>query len=399
MDIQEIIKNNQILATGIGLGGAGVFTYLIKDIPKRLWMLIKRELTTELTLTSANLSFHQTLKYIQNKYKDKNFRKLKLSNGQWGHTKKTILSVGYGMHKIKYKNKNLLIILTKDPNPTSSHNDKETLTISCVGRNRKIYDEFVKDVNKIDEDFTKIKIYKYDECWTYIRDIHKRNIASVFLNKQNKNKIFQAIDNFIKKEDWYLKNGIPYQLGILLYGSPGTGKTLLIKAIASEINYPIYYISPSNLSKLESALSLIADKCIIVVEDIDSSFITHSRANKDQSDLDDNILGGLSGLGLSGVLNALDGLFSSHGRILITTTNHIEKLDAALIRPGRIDLQIEINYIDIEIFQDFILYYFPTSNIDFKLIKIKDNITVAMLQNMLLEEYNDLQILNKIQVL
>ena len=54
-------------------------------------------------------------------------------------------------------------------------------------------------------------------------------------------------------------------------------------------------------------------------------------------------------MSLSGLLNALDGVASQEGRILIMTTNHIEKLDSALIRPGRIDLRLELNYADSEL--------------------------------------------------
>jgi len=393
MDIQQILKDNPILSTGLGLGGAGVLTYLIKDIPKKLFSLLKREASTELILTSMNLSFHEVLKYIQNEYKNKNFRKLKVSNGRWGYDD-TVLSIGYGMHKIKYKNKNFFIDLVRDSSDKNSDRDKETLTIRILGRNRKIFDCFLKDIKNVDNDTNKIKVYRYVDCWEYIRDICKRNINSVFIKKENKNKLLKTLYDFIQKEDWYLKNGIPYQLGILLYGSPGTGKTSIIKAIASEINYPIYYISPTNLSKFENAASKIVDKCIIVIEDIDSSLIANSRKNN--IDVEDSILSELQGIGLSGVLNALDGIFSSHGRILITTTNHIEKLDEALIRPGRIDLKVEIDYIDNEIFKEFILYYFPKSEIDFENVKIKDKISVAMLQNMLLEDKNDLEILKNI---
>ena len=85
----------------------------------------------------------------------------------------------------------------------------------------------------------------------------------------------------------------------------------------------------------------------------------------------------------SDLLNAIDGFFSSHGRILIASTNHIDKLDSALIRPGRIDLKIEIGYITSEILQEFLCNFYPTyKNYEYK---IKNNVTVAQLQGWMLE--------------
>jgi chaperone BCS1 len=83
--------------------------------------------------------------------------------------------------------------------------------------------------------------------------------------------------------------------------------------------------------------------------------------------------------GLSDLLNALDGLISVHSRIIIMTTNHPEKLDPALIRYGRVDHKIELTYISIEVFIDFMETYFEESFNFLKNKKIKHT-TIAELQ-------------------
>ena len=394
--IFETIQNNQLLAAGIGLSGAGIITFWIKDVPRSIYAFLKRELTTELTITSQNLAFHNVLKWIEKNYKNKNFRKLKLTNGRWGWNKSTTTSVGYGLHWIKYNKKFFLINLVKESSNQSEY-DKETLTITKIGRSRKIFDDFIKEVETIDLDVSKTKIYRMEDSWVYIKDHKKRSLNSIFIEKNKKDILINNLSKFINSENWYINNGIPYQLGILLYGAPGTGKTSLIKAIAGYLNYPIYYLSPQKLSKIESAMSTLSDKCIVVIEDIDSNFLTHSRENKNGDTDENNFLKEISSVSLSEILNSLDGMFSAHGRILIATTNHIENLDAALIRPGRIDLKIEIGFVNNEILESFIKNFYKDSNLDFSIINninIKPNISVAMLQNMVLQGNSEKEIID-----
>ena len=395
--IIEVIKNNQLLLTGLGLSGAGIITFWIKDVPYSIFRFLKRELTTELIVTNQNKIFYEILKWIEKNYKNKNFRKLKLTNGKWGYEDDTTTSIGYGKHWIKYKNCLFLIDLNKET-ANQSDRDKEILIMTKLGRSRKIFDEFVKEVSILNQDLNKVKLYKMEDGWHYVKDQCKRKLDSVFIEKYKKDLLIKTLSDFINNEQWYIDNGIPYQLGILLYGAPGTGKTSLIKAIASYLDYSIYYLSPQKLSKIELAMSTLPDKCIVVIEDIDGNAVTHSRTKEPNQNNETNDLSELIKINLSEVLNSLDGMFYAHGRILIATTNHVKKLDEALIRPGRIDLKVEIGYVNTEILKDFIDHFFPNNKIDFNSFKIKSNITVAMLQNMLLQGKNEYEIIDNVKI-
>ena len=347
-NVYGVITNNQILATGLGLSGAGILTFWIKDVPRSIYKLLKRELTTELIITSSNISFHNILKWIEKNYTVKNFRKLKMTNGKWGEDR-TTTSIGYGLHFIKYRTHHFIIELIKDSS-NQTERDRETLIITKMGRGRKVFDEFINEVETLDYDLTKTKLYKMERCWVFIKDQRTRNFDSIFIEKSRLESLLRNLDKFITSEEWYINNGIPYQLGILLYGPPGTGKTSLIKAIAGYLNYSIYYLSPENLGNIELAMCTIADKSLVVIEDIDSNFLTHARSHNHVNKLEDIDINAPS---LSEVLNSLDGMFSSHGRILVATTNHIEDLDPALIRPGRIDLKVNIDYVNKDVLKDF----------------------------------------------
>jgi chaperone BCS1 len=396
-DIYNLLKDNQLLLTGLGLSGAGIITFWLKDVPNKLINLLRRELTTELVLTSRNQIYHDFIFWVDKTYGHKNFRRLKVSNGLWGESR-TVTSFGYGVHFITYKHIPLILTLTKESSNQSQY-DKDSLNITKIGRSRKIFDEMLSMVTTENIDTSKTKIFNMkDHYWDYIRPINKREINSIFIEDTKKQKVLKALDTFISKEEWYIKNGIPYQIGILLYGPPGTGKTSFIKAIAGYLNYSIYYLPADKLYTINEAVSGLPDKCVLVIEDIDSNNATHSRQVKSKRlKQEEDIQDLLQISSLSDILNALDGLFASHGRILIATTNHIEKLDSALIRPGRIDLQIEIGFVNSEILNKFIHNFFPDSNLNIDIINIRPEITVAMLQNMILEGYDAKQIVEQVE--
>ena len=163
----------------------------------------------------------------------------------------------------------------------------------------------------------------------------KRNLNTIYL--ENKNKIFESINVWKNSEEFYRERGIPYKLGILLYGEPGTGKSSLVHAIASELNKDVIVLTAGAI--LNGKLSRYNTACcdtppIIVIEEIDT--IVNSRQNE---------LGEKEKVILSELLNFLDGPSSPDSCVVIATTNHIEKLDPAIIRSGRFDIKIHMGKI------------------------------------------------------
>ena len=163
----------------------------------------------------------------------------------------------------------------------------------------------------------------------------KRNLSTIYL--ENKNKIFESINVWKNSEEFYRERGIPYKLGILLYGEPGTGKSSLVHAIASELNKDVIVLTAGAIlnGKLSRYNVVSCDTApIIVIEEIDT--IVNSRQNE---------LGEKEKVILSELLNFLDGPSSPDSCIIIATTNHIEKLDPAIIRSGRFDIKIHMGKI------------------------------------------------------
>jgi len=399
-NIFSFIQSHEWLMAGLGLGSFGLISFWIKDVPLKLFAFLKKQLTTELIITNYDEVFYELLVFIQHHNQHKKFRTLKLNNGQWGTAKDFELTLGYGVHLIWYKRLFLFINYIKEKDSVATKH-KETIVLTKLGRGRKLFDNMIQDLKDAREKKKdSISFHKMgNDCWYYIRDLKKRAFNTLFIEKQKKDLILTSLNKFINNEEWYINSGIPYQLGILLYGEPGTGKTSLIKCLASYLNYAIYYLSPSKLGTIEKAFSTIAEKSIIVIEDIDTNSIVSKRTSKKcKSHNPGDIFEEFSLLNLSDILNSLDGLGNVHGRILIGTTNHIKTLDKALIRPGRFDLLLELNYVNKEVLKQFFDYYYSKDKINYNTLKLKKNISVAELQQMVLQDFTYKNILKKICV-
>jgi hypothetical protein len=172
--------------------------------------------------------------------------------------------------------------------------------------------------------------------WTVYNKIPKRTLKTIYIDEAIKNKILDDVLNFLKPEveDEYNAFGIPYKKIYLLTGSPGSGKTSLIKALCNEINYNLGMLTitkETTNTTLLNAFKYIDPKSIILIEDIDCLFNKRHATNDNAQ------------ITFSNLINIMDGVLTKSGTIIFITTNHPEKLDSALLRPGRIDMILQIN--------------------------------------------------------
>ncbi|KAI0043678.1 P-loop containing nucleoside triphosphate hydrolase protein [Auriscalpium vulgare] len=254
-------------------------------------------------------------------------------------------------------------------------NGYEMLSISVVARNNSVLKQLVLQAKKEyeAEAVHRIQIYFADSygSWRYTDSRHKRPMSSIVLNPGVKEMLVSDTKDFLKSEKWYADRGIPFRRGYLLYGVPGSGKSSLIHAIAGELMLDIYVVSLSsswiNDSTLTTLMGRVPSRCIVLLEDLDAAFtrsVSRAKDSKDKKKTDNKSdgeeetstpthgrsrraqkskeqLSDVNTLTLSGLLNALDGVAAAEGRILFATTNHLEQLDPALCRPGRMDVWIE----------------------------------------------------------
>jgi len=380
----EYAKEYPFVAGSFSLWFLGAFSYLGKDIPNKMWLCIKKNLTTTVTLSSSSESFHLFLKWYQQEGYAKKGRYVKISNGMYGNDS-MVKSIGYGTHYFWYNSR--LIVLTMNNTAVSgTDRERDDITLVTLGRSHKIFDKIFDQVTEEKLDKHKQVIMKFiEKWWERSSEQRPRKLDSIFLCKGIKEKIEKQLIDFQKREEWSLDHGIPYQLGILLYGPPGTGKSSIIKALANHFRYPMHILSSSRLASLENAMFTLPEKAMIILEDIDTEIATSSRENSKQDVSKKNTL--LSFTNLSDILNAIDGIHSVHGRILIATTNHLDQIDAALLRPGRIDLKIKIDFADNFVVEQFFKSFYPDFNFPDH-FNIRKKISSAYIQNLIL---NNLQ--------
>ena len=158
------------------------------------------------------------------------------------------------------------------------------------------------------------------------------------------------IEKFQASKERYSALGVPYHRGYLFYGPPGTGKTSLVSALAVHFGMSIYAISLTDFhdKTLMKAIHDVPPHSVILFEDVDCMKTGNARldpeewARKQNPEDRDDKAGPLDRLGvtLSGLLNVLDGFHAPENVLFVMTTNKIETLDQALLRPGRIDYRL-----------------------------------------------------------
>ncbi|CAO2828102.1 unnamed protein product [Amaranthus hypochondriacus] len=232
----------------------------------------------------------------------------------------------------------------------------------------KFYDEIIEKKKELNLYTLDCVGGKHQRGWKSVKFKHPFTFDALAMDPEVKKSIINDLNKFIKRKEFYKKIGRAWKRGYLLYGPPGTGKSSLIAAMANYLKFDIYDLqlsSVDNDSALRRLLLSTTNKSILAIEDIDCSLGSTDRqvissnlanqlkvkdmlGNHHELQMDSD-----SKMSLSGLLNFIDGLWSSCGdeRIFIFTTNHKEKLDPALLRPGRMDMHIHMSYLTMPSFK------------------------------------------------
>ena len=344
ISLSELLNNPML----VGLVGATLtagLMYSLKEIPMQLWEYIKWSSTVKITIRGEDDAYQWVSDWFARHKYTQSARRVKVSADS--ETGAITIEPGFGRHLIWEGMRPIWIERSRDEKPGASSINSgakmaarmnESYTIMFLGRSQTRAREML---NKITGQFHKqrgLDVRIWNGWWETTPSRALRPLESVFMNDGMRDVILEDTLNFFQSESWYTQRGIPYHRGYLFHGVPGTGKTSLVKALASHLNRPLCYLRINSVDDdrdLLNAFITAPKNAIILLEDIDTLKATHDREESDESEQ----FGGkaASGVSLGGLLNTLDGVVSVEGRLVIMTTNYPQKLDAALMRPGRVD--------------------------------------------------------------
>ncbi|GAA4416170.1 AAA family ATPase [Quisquiliibacterium transsilvanicum] len=352
---------NQMVAGAIALGLVGVLAAALRKVPGALWSQAKRAFVVTATLDSRNDLFPAFVAWMDEQRFGRRSRWFSVvqappavagDDAEADDAPPLQYSPAPGFHLFWYRGR--LMWLHRDI--AMNLQVVETIRLGALFASRRLMEELMEGVVRHAgaRRAHRLSLYTIDrwgEQWHLSDTKPRRSLDSVVLDEGVARRLHDDIHEFFDRRDWYAQLGIPWRRGYLLHGPPGTGKTSVAYALAGELRLKLCTLSLTNPKLNDHTLSDLLQRTpprsLILIEDIDAFF---KARDKQDARIE---------VSFSGLLNALDGVAAQEGRIVVLTTNHRERLDPALIRPGRIDVEVELGNASAEQLRGLLLRFHP----------------------------------------
>ena len=367
--IEDLIQSavsqleNQFLSGGLILMALGALLAYMRRVPQIIWSGIKRQLFITLDVTDDDVAFEWLKLFLDQNESLKRARFLTVSvsddieteteassepsantaeSGIASLKRRVVFTPAPGVHFFFYRGRPVLLVRNREKAEGGrGKRFLESMTLTIPGRSRAILDKLLGDALEVvfsNKDSSPRVFVSIFGSWRRLSGFSHRNIDSVDLPAGQMDFLLSDVRGFLGKKQEYARRGIPYHRGYLFSGIAGTGKTATISALAGELGLNLYVLNLAGFGMTDEALFglvfEITKHGVILLEDIDTVAPTREPVSG----------GELMKVSLYGLLNCLDGVMAKNGSIVFMTTNHKDKLDAALIRPGRVDVELEFGY-------------------------------------------------------
>lgn len=333
---------NQVFAGGLALGAFGATSAVFGRLAWTLCKVLAARLFPTLTVERRSPLFDSLQAWLSEHPYTGRCRNLTVAAAEGGDEEGPRLVPGEGGHILRHGAAWFWLHRSRIPpeaGQARSSATREVVALRALTPHRGALIDLIDEVvRRYGDRAGTLGLYtasSYGE-WLTAGRVPRRSLDSVIVADGIDAMLSADARRFLGRQAWYAERGVPWRRGYLFHGPPGTGKTSLIRALASELDLDlaILDLSMSELDDggLRALLASLPKRAALVLEDIDT--VAPGRDPKA-----DRKPGKLS---LGGLLNALDGLGAAEGRLLFMTSNHPERLDPALIRPGRVDLSVAL---------------------------------------------------------
>lgn len=371
-DLFSSLSDNPYFGAGFGLVGVGAGLAALRRGAQVAQVLFRRNYMVTLEVPCRDKSYQWLLQWITKNAQNTQHLSVEttfeqLETGKISTFFDFVPSIG--RHYFQYRGRWIRVERSREQQQMDIHMGIpfETVTLTTIGTDKSIYQTILEESRSLALQRHIGKTVMYTAMGHEWREFghprKRRPLSSVVLDNGQAERVLSDIRDFVASEKWYEDRGIPFRRGYLLHGPPGCGKTSLITALAGELEYSICVLNLSERGltddRLNYLMTVAPSQSLILLEDIDAAFVSREESPKMQAAYE-----GLSRVTFSGLLNMLDGVASAQGRILFMTTNYLERLDPALIRPGRVDVKEYIGHASDYQLRKAFKNFFPDSTND-----------------------------------
>ena len=377
------LATNPYFSAGFGLAGIGAALSFLRQSSTSIQHICRKRMLTSLEIPSKDHSYQWVMAWIIQQQHQQSARRYRFLSSLTQHygletvvlrggpntssSEKTELAFNFvpstGRHLMRLMDSFVLVERQRDNRSIdiTSGSPWETLTLTTMAWNSHIFRKILKSAEfmALAKEAGRTVIYNpIGHDWRPFGDPKSvRVFDSVILDSGVAETIASDIEEFLMSKKWYADRGIPYRRGYLLHGPPGCGKSSFVMAMAGLMNYHIAMLNLCDPSltdeRLQYLLSHAPPRSLLLLEDIDGAV---SSGAEIPGQAPQAYTGRLT---FSGLLNALDGVAASDERIIFMTTNRVDILPPALVRPGRVDMKIYVGLATPSQFERMYVRFFP----------------------------------------
>ena len=409
------ITTNDIFAGVIGGTAALSALYYLRSVPLHLYSWYLRTFTVNVTVHSSSVAFIWIQEWLATTDYFVRARRLRVHNAGARDDDEGVgwlLTLGIGWHWFFYRGRLIWVDLSideKQPSMTFSGQLNETINLRAFSRSRTVINRLLDEAAQIRSADEGVRIFVWRSWWSCIARRRDRPLESIILPPYQREALIKDMRQFLASEQWYADRGVPYRRGYLFHGEPGTGKTSLVHAIASHFNMSVSALNIGSIngdSSLQDAFWSASKKSILLIEDIDAAQKKRpsnaKRKTKNRNPVPENAAtpdapeAEEERVTLSCLLNLIDGMMAPEGQILVMTTNDIDLIDPALLRPGRADYTMEFKPLDNALIREQVRrFYTPPEDRLLPLSAVyplrAEGIPAALVQSILLAHRDDIE--------